>query len=146
MSKFRAVVSGAVIGLVVATIAAFVHADRISIFGVLIPYGLFLALALVVLSLIWINRYCQTRFAGMGFVLAWVLVTLRLAIETEGGDLVFMVAWYSTTYILAGAISLAMVATLPVLKPKSRHVRGDSETQIPSVGVGETVKPASDAT
>jgi hypothetical protein len=119
MNRFVAVFLGMITGLAAAIVAAFVHADRVKVFGTMIPYGLVMALALVLLSLIWVNRICQTRFAGIGFVLSWVLVTLRLAIETAGGDLVFMVAWYSTAYILAGAISLAMAATLPVLKRKS---------------------------
>lgn len=127
MSRFSALLLGIGTGVAAAIVAAFVHADRLLLFGVLVPYGLVLALTLVVLALVWINRLCQTRFAGMGFVLAWVLVTLRLAIETSGGDLVFTVTWYSTTYILAGAIGLAMAATLPVLKPKSGHSRKPSE-------------------
>lgn len=127
MSRFSALLLGIGTGVAAAVVAAFVHADRLLLFGVLVPYGLVLALTLVVLALVWINRLCQTRFAGMGFVLAWVLVTLRLAIETSGGDLVFTVTWYSTTYILAGAIGLAMAATLPVLKPKLGHFRAPSE-------------------
>ena len=131
MNRFGAFAIGALAGLAAAIVAGFVHADRIKLSGTVVPYGLVLALAIVILSLIWVNRRCQTRFAGIGFVLAWVLVTLRLAIETDGGDLVFMVAWYSTTYIIAGAISVAMAATLPVLKPKSTHTRvvTDAENQ-----------------
>ncbi len=104
MSRFSALLLGIGTGVAAAIVAAFVHADRLLLFGVVVPYGLVLSLALVVLTLVWINRLCQTRFAGIGFVMAWVLVTLRLAIETSGGDLVFMVTWYSTTYILAGAV------------------------------------------
>jgi hypothetical protein len=105
-----------VVGLFVSTIAGFAHADRIVMAGIRIPYGLFLALSICVLTLLWLNRQFQTRLAGTVFLVMWVLVTLRLAIESINKDLVFTVTWYSTAYIIAGAILLSMTAILPALR------------------------------
>ncbi len=116
MTKLRIVLVSAVVGLFVSTIAGFAHADRIVMAGIRIPYGLFLALSICVLTLLWLNRQFQTRLAGTVFLVMWVLVTLRLAIESINKDLVFTVTWYSTAYIIAGAILLSMTAVLPVLR------------------------------
>lgn len=116
MTKLRIVLFSAVVGTFVSTIAGFAHADRIVIFGVRIPYGLFLSLSICVLTILWLNRQFQTRLAGTVFVVSWVLVTLRMAIESPTGDLVFTVTWYSTAYIIAGAILLSMAAVLPPLR------------------------------
>lgn len=116
MTKLRIVLVSAVVGLFVSTIAGFAHADRIVMAGIRIPYGLFLALSICVLTLLWLNRQFQTRLAGTVFLVMWVLVTLRLAIESINKDLVFTVTWYSTAYIIAGAILLSMTAILPALR------------------------------
>jgi hypothetical protein len=56
---------------------------------------LFLALSICVLTVLWLNRQFQTRLAGTVFVVTWILVTLRMAIESTNwgldfhGDLVF---------------------------------------------------------
>lgn len=116
MTKLRIVLFSAVVGLFVSVIAGFAHAGHILIAGTRIPYGLFLALGICVLTILWLNRQFQTRLAGTVFVVTWVLVTLRMAIESTNGDLIFTVAWYSTSYIIAGAILLSMSAVLPALR------------------------------
>ena len=116
MTKLRIVLFSAIVGTFVSIIAGFAHADRIVILGVRIPYGLFLALSICVLTTLWLNRQFQTRLAGTVFVVSWVLVTLRMAIESPTGDLVFTVTWYSTAYIIAGAVLLSMAAVLPAMR------------------------------
>ena len=116
MTKLQIVLFSAVVGLLVSTIAGFAHADRIVVAGVRIPFGLFLALSICVLAILWLNRRFQTRLAGTVFLVIWVLVTLRMAIESSNGDLVFTVTWYSTTYIIAGAILLSMTAVIPAMR------------------------------
>lgn len=116
MTKFRIVLLSAVVGTFVSVIAGFAHADRIVILGIRVPYGLVLALSICVLTSLWLNRQFQTRLAGTVFVVIWVLVTLRMAIESPTGDLIFTVTWYSTSYIIAGAILLSMTAVLPALR------------------------------
>ena len=83
--------------------------------------GLALALSICVLTMLWLNRKFQTRLAGMVFAASWVLVTLRMAIESNTGDLVFSVTWYSTAYIIAGAILLSATAMIPPLRQPQRE-------------------------
>ncbi len=116
MTKLRIVLLSAVVGAFVSVVAGFAHADRIVILGISIPYGLFLALSICVLTVLWLNRQFQTRLAGTVFIVTWILVTLRMAIESTNGDLIFTVTWYSTTYIIAGAILLSTTAVLPAMR------------------------------
>jgi hypothetical protein len=116
MTKLRTVLFSALAGLFVSAVAGFAHADRIVISGVRIPYGLVLALSICVLTILWLNRQFQTRLAGTVFLVIWVLVTLRMAIESANKDLVLTVTWYSTSYIIAGAILLSMAAVIPAMR------------------------------
>ncbi len=116
MTKLQVVLFSAVAGFFVSLVAGFAHADRILIQGIQIPYGLVLALSISLLTILWLNRQFQTRLAGTVFLVIWVLVTLRMAIESTNGDLVFTVTWYSTSYIIAGAILLSMTTVLPVMR------------------------------
>lgn len=122
MTKLRIVLISAVVGAFVSTIAGFAHADRVVLLGIRIPYGLFLSLGICLLTILWLNRAFQTRLAGTVFLVTWVLVTLRMAIESANGDLIFTVTWYSTSYIIAGAVLLSFVAVLPVLRPAANQV------------------------
>jgi hypothetical protein len=79
--------------------------------------------------LLWLNREFQTRLAGTVFTVVWVLVTLRMAVESANKDLVFSVTWYSTAYIIAGAILLSMTAVLPVMHLPTKPEPELSESQ-----------------
>ena len=116
MTKLRIVLFSALAGLLVSMVAGFAHADRVRVAGVQIPYGLFLALSVCFLVILWLNRQFQTRLAGTVFLVIWVLVTVRMAMESANGDLIFTVTWYSTSYIIAGAILLSMTAVLPPMR------------------------------
>jgi hypothetical protein len=57
-----------------------------------------------------------------------------MAIESETGDLIFTVTWYSTAYIIAGAVLLSMAAVLPSMRLPATQVseatqQVDTETQ-----------------
>ena len=129
MTKLRIVMFSALVSVFVSVVAGFANADRIVFLGVRVPYGLVLALSICVLTILWLNRQFQTRLAGTVFLVVWVLVTLRMAIESDNGDLVFTVTWYSTSYILAGAILLSMSAVLPAMRHpnKSRQIPAESQ-------------------
>jgi hypothetical protein len=122
MTKLRIVLISAVVGVFVSTIAGFAHADRIVILGIRIPYGLVLSLSICFLTILWLNRQFQTRLAGTVFTVSWVLITLRMAIESGTGDLIFTVTWYSTAYIIAGAVLLSMAAVLPAMRLSTMQV------------------------
>lgn len=122
MTKLRIVLFSAIVGAFVSIIAGFAHADRIVILGIRVPYGLVLSLSICLLTILWLNRQFQTRLAGTVFTVIWVLITLRMAIESGNGDLVFTVTWYSTSYIIAGAVLLSMAAVLPAMRlPDGGH-------------------------
>jgi hypothetical protein len=127
MTKLRIVLISAVVGVFVSLIAGFAHADRIVILGINIPYGLALSLSICFLTILWLNRQFQTRLAGTVFLVAWVLVTLRMAIESETGDLIFTVTWYSTAYIIAGAVLLSMAAVLPAMRLSTMQISETSQ-------------------
>ena len=129
MTKLRIVIFSAVIGAFVSIIAGFAHADRIVILGIRVPYGLVLSLSICLLTILWLNRQFQTRLAGTAFTVSWVLITLRMAIESGNGDLVFTVTWYSTSYIIAGAVLLSMAAVLPAMRFPDRGQHSLPESQ-----------------
>ena len=129
MTKLRIVIFSAVIGAFVSIIAGFAHADRIVILGIRVPYGLVLSLSICLLTILWLNRQFQTRLAGTAFTVIWVLITLRMAIESGNGDLVFTVTWYSTSYIIAGAVLLSMAAVLPAMRLPDRGQHSLPESQ-----------------
>jgi len=129
MTKLRIVIFSAVIGAFVSIIAGFAHADRIVILRIRVPYGLVLSLSICLLTILWLNRQFQTRLAGTVFTIIWVLITLRMAIESGNGDLVFTVTWYSTSYIIAGAVLLSMAAVLPAMRLPDRGQHSLPESQ-----------------
>ena len=129
MTKLRIVLISAVVGVFVSMIAGFAHADRIVILGIRVPYGLVLSLSICLLTILWLNRQFQTRLAGTVFTVSWVLITLRMAIKSGNGDLVLTVTWYSTSYIIAGAILLSMAAVIPAMRLPDRGQHSLSESQ-----------------
>jgi hypothetical protein len=129
MTKLWVVLISAVVGVFVSLISGFAHANRIVILDLSIPYGLVLSLTICFLTVLWLNRQFQTRLAGTVFTVSWVLVTLRMAIESGNGDLVFTVTWYSTSYIIAGAILLSMAAVLPAMRLPERGQHSLPESQ-----------------
>lgn len=129
MTKLRIVLFSAIVGAFVSIIAGFAHADRIVILGIRVPYGLALSLSICLLTILWLNRQFQTRLAGTVFTVIWVLITLRMAIESGNGDLVFTVTWYSTSYIIAGAVLLSMAAVLPAMRFPDRGQHSLPESQ-----------------
>ena len=129
MTKLRIVLLSAIVGAFVSIIAGFAHADCIMILGIRIPYGLVLSLSICLLTILWLNRQFQTRLAGTVFTVIWVLITLRMAIESGNGDLVFTVTWYSTSYIIAGAVLLSMATVLPAMRLPDRGHHSLPESQ-----------------
>ena len=129
MTKLRIVLISAVVGVFVSTIAGFAHADRIVLLGIRIPYGLVLSLSICFLTILWLNRQFQTRLAGTVFTVSWFLFTLRMAISSGTGDLIFTVTWYSTAYIIAGAVLLSMAAVLPAMRLPGRDQHSLPESQ-----------------
>jgi hypothetical protein len=116
MSKFRVFLGSALIGLAISAVAGFAQANRVEIIGIKIPYGLPLALLLCIFGVLWLNRFFGTRFAGLVFLVIWVITTLQFAIESPSGDLVLSATWYSSAYVIAGAILVSASAMLPPMR------------------------------
>lgn len=118
MSKFRVVAGSALASFGISLVSGFAHANRVVIAGTKIPYGLPLALILCIVSVLWLNRLFGTRLAGLVFLVIWVITTLQFAIESPNGDLVLAATWYSSTYVIAGAILVSAAAVLPPMRAR----------------------------
>ena len=118
MSKFRVVAGSALASLGISLVSGFAHANRVVLAGTKIPYGLPLALLLCMVSVLWLNRLFGTRLAGLVFLVIWVITTLQFAIESPNGDLVLAATWYSSTYVIAGAILVSTAAVLPPMRAR----------------------------
>lgn len=117
MKKLLALVLGMAVGTVTAVCAGFIQADRTTFNGQTVDYGVPLAVVIVVGMVMWLNRYFQSRLAGVGFSLAWLATTWQLGVETSGGDLALMPVANSHVYLLAGSVFLGIAAAAPVMRP-----------------------------
>lgn len=118
----------ALISVAISVVAGFVQANRVVIFGIKVPYGLPLGLALCILSVLWLNRFFGTRFSGLVFLVTWVITTLQLAIESPNGDLVLSATWYSSAYVIVGAILVSTTAVLPPMRVRESKTRQIQDT------------------
>lgn len=116
MAKFRVLMGSSLASLTISVVAGFAQANRLVIGGIKIPYGLPLALLICVVGVLWLNRFFGTRFAGLVFLVIWVITTLQFAIESPGGDLVLSATWYSSVYVIAGAILVSATAMAPPMR------------------------------
>jgi hypothetical protein len=117
VKRVWALVVGLIVGTVISVCAGFVQGDRTPLNGHTLYYGVPLAIVIIGATLLWLNRFFQSRFAGIGVLIAWMIVTWQLATETSGGDLGLVPASHSHVYIIAGSVCLGIVTTWPVLRP-----------------------------
>jgi nitrate reductase gamma subunit len=117
VKKLWTLVVGFVVGTAISVCAGFVQGDRTQYQGHTVYYGVPLAIVILVATLLWLNRLFQSRFAGVGVLVSWMLVTWQLATETSGGDLALVPVSHSHVYIIAGSVSLGIGVTWPVLRP-----------------------------
>jgi len=116
MSNFRVVAGSSLASFAISMVSGFAHANLVVLAGTKIPYGLPLALILCIVSVLWLNRLFGTRLAGLVVLVNWVITTLQLAIESPNGDVVLAATWYSSTYVIAGAILVSAAAVLPPMR------------------------------
>jgi predicted tellurium resistance membrane protein TerC len=114
---FWALLVGFFVGTAISVCAGFVQADRTQYQGHTVYYGVPLAIVILVATLLWLNRLFQSRFAGVGVLVAWMIATWQLATETADGDLGLVPASHSHVYMIAGSVCLGIGATWPVLRP-----------------------------
>ena len=117
MKKMIALSAGFAAGILGSTLAGFIHADRRVVQTHTIYFGVPLAIAILVGLLLWLNRYFQSRLAGIGFLLAWIVVTYRLAIEGFDGDMILSYTTYTSAYLVGAAVLLGVASSLKPLRP-----------------------------
>jgi len=117
VKKLSALLVGLMAGIPISVCAGFVQGDRTPLNGHTVYYGVPLAIVIIAAALLWLNRFFQSRFAGVGVLVAWMIVTWQLATETSGGDLALVPASHSHVYIIAGSVCLGIATTWPVLRP-----------------------------
>ena len=109
--------SGFLIGVGASAIATFAHADRTRVGNQMIYFGLALAPAFLLATQRWVMSYYRNRVSGIMFALAWLVVTIRLAVPNSDGDLGLGATWYSTAYLGITALLLSMSS---VIKPRTK--------------------------
>ena len=127
MRKLGWFVVGVLIGFGVGIAAGFVRADRIRIAGVMVHFGIALAIAAVLVIQLWLTRRFQSRWIGVGYAVGWISATIKLGAANGTGDLVLPGSALSTVYVLLGAIGLSMFAALPPMRPEAASAPAESE-------------------
>lgn len=117
MNRLIAFAAGFFAGIFGSTVAGFVHAGRGVAQSQIIYFGVPLAIAILVGSLLLLNRYFQTRLAGLGFLLAWIVVTCKLAVESFDGDLILSYTTFTSAYLVGAAVLLGIASSLRPLRP-----------------------------
>lgn len=102
-----------VAGLVIGIAGAFLQGARLIVGGVMIPWGLVLALlALLVLVRAGIE-VTRSRWGGWIVLLVWIAATVAFAAELPSGDLVISAGGRQMVYLFGGVIIGAAAATVP---------------------------------
>ena len=96
--------------------AGFVQGDRFHLGTQPIYYGVALAVAMLMGVLLWLNRFFQSRFAGLGMLLAWVVTTWQLATTTFGGDLALSPSTNANAYLVGGSLCIGIAAAAPIMR------------------------------
>jgi len=117
MQKISHLLVGVISGLLLGIPCAFIQADRIKIGEQVIPYGAILALALVVVSQLWLARSAQSRTSAIGLAIGWVASILILGQQFGSHEAVIASAWWSKMYVIGGAIVVGCASTLPPMRP-----------------------------
>lgn len=88
-----------------------------------IYFGLVLAPLFLLATQRWIMQNYRNRISGIAFFIAWLAVSVRLAIPNSSGDLALADNWFSTVYLGVGTLVLSMSM---VISPKVKF-RGVSQ-------------------
>lgn len=117
MQKISNLFIGIFAGIALGIPCAFIQADRIKIGGQVVPYGAVLALALIVVSQLWLVRSSQSRLSALGIALGWVISTVLMGKQFGNYEAIIFEAWWSNMYVIGGAIVMGCTSTLAPLRP-----------------------------
>ena len=109
---------GLLTGSTLGIFGAFTQADRLYVGTVMVPYGLVLTIAFILAVEIWLIRQLQSRLAGLGLVVGWVLATIGLGFDSPTGDVALAGNLLVTAYLVGGSV---IFSTLAMLRPR-RHL------------------------
>lgn len=105
-------------GVVVGVGGAFMQAQRVITavgeYVIVIPWGLFLILAVLVLMTRLATIATETRWGAWLFFTGWLASTILLAAESPSGDLAISSGGRQLAYLFGGVILSVAIATLPV--------------------------------
>lgn len=106
-------VLGLLAGIAVGLLAGFLHALRTPVGGFSVPWGVVVALALVVLLVRGAVELTRGRWAGWWAFAGWLLATVALSVEGPGGDLVISAGARPLAYLFGGVILGSAAASIP---------------------------------
>jgi hypothetical protein len=116
--RIAVLVAFAVMGVVVGVGGAFMQAQRVITavgeYVIVIPWGLFLILAVLVLMTRLATIATETRWGAWLFFTGWLASTILLAAESPSGDLAISSGGRQLAYLFGGVILSVAIATLPV--------------------------------
>lgn len=122
MKRLALIALGTIPGVAVAGMTTFIHAERVKIFGITIVFGVFLAVAIILVAQLWLTRYFQTRTIAIGYALGWLVTTIGLALWPTSQDLALPDESRTWAYLALGAVAVSLGASLPVLRlPQVAH-------------------------
>lgn len=121
IGRFPALAAGVAVGAVAGVTLAFVHADRVTVVGVAVPFGVPLAVISLVLAQAWVARVCQRRTAAVGVALGWLAATAVMSSPNSSGDVPIPATTRAVVYLAAAAMALTAGVLVPVLRRPGHH-------------------------
>lgn len=102
-----------IVGVAMGICGAFLQACRSVVAGAVIPWGVVLALAALVLLVRAGVEVTRSRWGGWIVLAAWIGVTIAFAAELPSGDLVISGGGRQMAYLLVGVVAGTAAATIP---------------------------------
>lgn len=99
-------------GLLLGLVAGFLQAARTTILGITWPWGLLVALGLLLVLIRASIEAQRSRGAGWLVFAGWLAMTLALAIESPWGDLVISSGGRQLAYLFGGVVVGSAAATV----------------------------------
>lgn len=113
--RILAGVGSVLAGLLLGVVSAFLQAVRLVLDGWTIPYGLVIALTLLLVLIRGIVELTARRWTGWLVFAGWLVATVVYAAELPSGSLVISAGGRQMTYLLGGVVIGAAAATVPPL-------------------------------
>jgi hypothetical protein len=120
-SRAVALGAGLLAGAVAGCTLAFVHADRIALRGLVIPFGVPLAAVTLLLAQVWLAQVWQRRSAALGVGFGWLAATAVMASPNASGDVPLPATTRAMVYLGAAAMALTIGVLLPVRHRAGHH-------------------------